>query len=176
MKELLVKPRTLSDAESAALPLTAITAWEGLFERLGIDYNKKDTNSFKNILIIGGAGGVGSIAIQLAKWAGLNVITTASRNETIHWVEKFGADYIINHHQPLQEQILEFGLKDVDYIFCLNNTDQHWQAICDLIKPQGKICSIVENEHPLEMGILKVKVLHSFGNLCLQKRCMKLET
>ncbi len=137
---------------------------------------RKIRNSFKNILIIGGAGGVGSIAIQLAKWAGLNVITTASRNETIHWVEKFGADYIINHHQPLQEQILEFGLKDVDYIFCLNNTDQHWQAICDLIKPQGKICSIVENEHPLEMGILKVKVLHSFGNLCSQKRCMKLET
>ena len=87
MKESLVKPKTLSDAESAALPLTAITAWEGLFERLGIDYNKKDTNSFKNILIIGGAGGVGSIAIQLAKWAGLNVITTASRNETIHWVK-----------------------------------------------------------------------------------------
>lgn len=151
------KPKTLSDAESAALPLTAITAWEGLFERLGIDYNKKDTNSFKNILIIGGAGGVGSIAIQLAKWAGLNVITTASRNETIHWVKKFGVDYIINHHQPLQDQILEFGLKDVDYIFCLNNTDQHWQAMCDLIKPQGKICSIVENEHPLEMGILKSK-------------------
>lgn len=157
MKELLVKTKTLSDAESAALPLTAITAWEGLFERLGIDYNKKDTNTFKNILIIGGAGGVGSIAIQLAKWAGLNVITTASRNETIHWVEKFGADYIINHHQPLQDQILEFGIKDVDYIFCLNNTDQHWQAICELIKPQGKICSIVENEHPLEMGILKSK-------------------
>lgn len=104
----------------------------------------------------------------------MNVIATASRTETIHWVEKFGADYIINHHQPLQEQIVEFGLKDVDYIFCLNNTHQHWRAICDLIKPQGKICSIVENEHPLEMGILKVKVLHSFGSLCSQKRCMKL--
>ncbi|MBJ8103640.1 MULTISPECIES: zinc-binding alcohol dehydrogenase family protein [Bacillus cereus group] len=151
------KPKALSDAESAAIPLTAITAWEGLFKRLGIDYSKKSENSFKNILIIGGAGGVGSIAIQLAKWAGLNVIATASRGETIDWVKKFGANHTINHHKPLKEQIVELGLKDVDYIFCLNNTDQHWQAICDLIKPQGKICSIVENEHPLEMGILKSK-------------------
>lgn len=168
------KPKTLNDAESAAIPLTAITAWEGLFERLGIDHTKKDTNSFKNILIIGGAGGVGSIAIQLAKWAGLNVIATASRGETIDWVKKLGADHTIDHHAPLKEQLQSLGFSDVDYIFCLNNTDQHWQAICDLIKPQGKICSIVENEHPLEMGILKVKVLHSFGSLCLQKQCMKL--
>lgn len=168
------KPKTLNDSESAAIPLTAITAWEGLFERLGIDHTKKDTNSFKNILIIGGAGGVGSIAIQLAKWAGLNVIATASRGETIDWVKKLGADHTIDHHAPLKKQLQSLGFSDVDYIFCLNNTDQHWQAICDLIKPQGKICSIVENEHPLEMGILKVKVLHSFGSLCLQKQCMKL--
>ncbi len=151
------KPKTLHDAESAAIPLTAITAWEGLFERLGIDHTKKDTNSFKNILIIGGAGGVGSIAIQLAKWAELNVIATASRGETIDWVKKLGADHTIDHHTPLKEQLQSLGFSDVDYIFCLNNTDQHWQAICDLIKPQGKICSIVENEHPLEMGILKSK-------------------
>ncbi|ANC08819.1 MULTISPECIES: zinc-binding alcohol dehydrogenase family protein [Bacillus cereus group] len=151
------KPKTLHAAESAAIPLAAITAWEGLFERLGIDHTKKDTNSFKNILIIGGAGGVGSIAIQLAKWAGLNVIATASRGETIDWVKKLGADHTIDHHTPLKEQLQSLGFSDVDYIFCLNNTDQHWQAICDLIKPQGKICSIVENEHPLEMSILKSK-------------------
>ncbi|KFN02567.1 zinc-binding alcohol dehydrogenase family protein [Bacillus clarus] len=151
------KPNSLNDAESAAIPLTAITAWEGLFERLGIDYDKKDENKLKNILIIGGAGGVGSIAIQLAKWAGLNVIATASRSETIQWVEKFGADYIANHHQPFKEQLLELGLKDVDYIFCLNNTDQHWHGMGEIITPQGKICSIVENEQPLDINILKSK-------------------
>ncbi|OSM13535.1 zinc-binding alcohol dehydrogenase family protein [Bacillus toyonensis] len=151
------KPKTLRDAETAAIPLTAITAWEGLFERLDIDYAKKSENTFKNILIIGGAGGVGSIAIQLAKWAGLNVIATASRDETIEWVKNFGADHTINHHKPLKEQLLTLGFNDVDYIFCLNNTDQHWHGIGEVIKPQGKICSIVENEHPLEMGILKSK-------------------
>lgn len=77
--------------------------------------------------------------------------------EKINWVKKSGANYIINHHQPLQNQILEFRLKDVDYIFCLNNTDHHWHAIGDIIKPQGKICSIVENEQPLDMGILNSK-------------------
>ncbi len=151
------KPKTLSDTESAAIPLTAITTWEGLFERLGINYAKKSENTFKNILIIGGAGGVGSIAIQLAKWAGLNVIATASRDETIEWVKTFGADHTINHHKPLKEQLQSLGFNDVDYIFCLNNTDQHWHGIGEVIKPQGKICSIVENEHPLEMGILKSK-------------------
>lgn len=168
------KPKTLSDTESAAIPLTAITAWEGLFERLGINYAKKSENTFKNILIIGGAGGVGSIAIQLAKWAGLNVIATASRDETIAWVKNFGADHTINHHKPLKEQLQSLGFNDVDYIFCLNNTDQHWHGIGEVIKPQGKICSIVENEHPLEMGILKVKVRPLFGSLCSQSRCMKL--
>lgn len=168
------KPKTLSDTESAAIPLTAITAWEGLFERLGINYAKKSENTFKNILIIGGAGGVGSIAIQLAKWAGLNVIATASRDETIEWVKNFGADHTINHHKPLKEQLQSLGFNDVDYIFCLNNTDQHWHGIGEVIKPQGKICSIVENEHPLEMGILKVKVRPLFGSLCSQSRCMKL--
>ncbi len=78
-------------------------------------------------------------------------------DEKIHWVKKFGVNYIINHRQLLQDQILEFGLTDVDDIFCLNNTDQHWQAICDLIKSKREIFSTVENEHPLEMGILKSK-------------------
>ncbi|PFN06016.1 MULTISPECIES: zinc-binding alcohol dehydrogenase family protein [Bacillus cereus group] len=151
------KPKSLTNAESAAIPLTAITAWEGLFERLGIEPENKDKNKSKSILIIGGAGGVGSIAIQLAKWAGLHVIATASRNETREWVKNLGADYIINHHKPFKEQLLELQINDVDYIFCLNNTDQHWHGMGESIKPQGKICSIVENEHPLELNILKSK-------------------
>lgn len=152
-----VKPKKLTHAQSAAIPLTAITAWEGLFERLAIDVNNKEKNKQKNILIIGGAGGVGSIAIQLAKWAGLNVITTASRKETREWVESLGADYVINHHESFKEQLSQMEIDEVDYIFCLNNTDQHWNGMAEIIKPQGKICSIVENEKPLELGILKSK-------------------
>lgn len=152
-----VKPKNLTHAQSAAIPLTAITAWEGLFERLAIDVNNKEKNKLKNILIIGGAGGVGSIAIQLAKWAGLNVITTASRKETRDWVESLGADYVINHHESFKKQLSQIEIEEVDYIFCLNNTDQHWNGMAEVIKPQGKICSIVENEKPLELGLLKNK-------------------
>ncbi|MGG2014688.1 zinc-binding alcohol dehydrogenase family protein [Bacillus sp. S10(2024)] len=151
------KPKNLTHAQSAAIPLTAITAWEGLFERLAIDFNNKEKNKLKNILIIGGAGGVGSIAIQLAKWAGLNVITTASRKETREWVESLGADYVISHSESFKEQLSQMKIEEVDYIFCLNNTDQHWNGMAEVIKPQGKICSIVENEKPLELGILKSK-------------------
>ena len=150
------KPKNLDFANAAALPLTGITAWEALFERLNID--KKGANAGKSILIINGAGGVGSIAIQLAKkLAKLNVIATASRPETIAWCEKLGADKIVNHRNNLADEINKIGYQNVDYILCLNDTDGHWQAMTKAIKPQGKICSIVENEQPLDMEILKSK-------------------
>jgi zinc-binding alcohol dehydrogenase family protein len=151
------KPQSLSHAEAAALPLTAITAYEGLFDRLSIDPSNKEQNSGKNILIIGGAGGVGSIAIQLAKWAGLTVIATASRAETEEWVKNVGADHVINHHQSLKDQLNNLQIEEVDYIFCLNNTDQHWEGMSEVIKPQGMICSIVENKEPLDLNLLKSK-------------------
>lgn len=149
-------PQSLSFASAAALPLTSITAWEGLFERLGIDHHGADAG--KSILIINGAGGVGSIASQLAKkLAKLNVIATASRTETTDWCRKHGADHCINHHQPMDKELEALGLKQVDYIFCLNDTDQHWQMMCQLIAPQGKICSIVETKEPVDLDLLKSK-------------------
>lgn len=151
------KPQTLNDAEAAALPLTAITAWEGLFDRLGINLQNTQENKNKSILIIGGAGGVGSAAIQLAKLAGLTVISTASREESTKWVQELGSDFVINHHQPFRSQLEKFGYGEVDYIFCLNNTDQHWESMGDVIIPQGKICSIVENSEPLDLNVLKSK-------------------
>ncbi|MDQ0232051.1 zinc-binding alcohol dehydrogenase family protein [Metabacillus malikii] len=151
------KPLTLTDAEAAALPLTAITAWEGLFERLNIPLHHPEENRNKSILIIGGAGGVGSAAIQLAKLVGLTVISTASREESKKWVEELGSDYVINHYKPFKEQLASIGFEDVDYIFCLNNTDQHWQSMGEVIVPQGKICSIVENSEPLDLNVLKSK-------------------
>ncbi len=150
-------PRSLEDADAAALPLTGITAWEALFERMGI--SPDGGASGQSILIVGAAGGVGSIAIQLAKKvAGLRVIATASRPETIEWVEGLGADAVINHREPLDE-----GLKgvepggEVDYILCLNSTEQHWDAMCRATAPQGTIASIVETSRPVDLNRLKSK-------------------
>ncbi|MDY7020479.1 MAG: zinc-binding alcohol dehydrogenase family protein [Cyanobacteriota bacterium] len=150
------KPQNLDFAHAAAFPLTGITAWEALFERLNID--KTGADAGKSILIINGAGGVGSIAIQLAKkLAKLNVIATASRPETIAWCQKMGTDQVVNHRNNLADEIKKIGFQTVDYILCLNDTDGHWLAMNQAIKPQGLICSIVENEQPLDMDTLKSK-------------------
>ncbi len=149
------KPASLSFAEAAALPLTSITAWEALFERLGISSQGDDAD--KTILIIGGAGGVGSITIQLAsKIAKLNVIATASRDESRDWCLKLGAKSVVNHHKPLNEELVKLGIPHVDYILCLNNTDQHWPAMAEAIKPQSRICSIVETSN-IDINLLKTK-------------------
>lgn len=145
------KPASLSFAEAAALPLTGITAWEALFDRLKISTAGEDAG--KSILIVGGAGGVGSIAIQLAKQvAKLQVTATASRPQTIDWCRKLGADAVINHRQDLDQQI-----DAADYILCLNSTETHWQAMTTIIKPQGMICSIVETPQPVHLERLKSK-------------------
>lgn len=149
------KPKSLDFAQAAAFPLTAITAYEAFFERLGIDVD--GANSGETLLIIGGAGGVGSIGIQLAKIAGLNVIATASRPESSKWVTDLGADHVINHYEPLRPQIESLGMKFIDHIALFNNTDTHWDAVADLIRPQGKIVSIVENKNPLKQDVMKLK-------------------
>lgn len=149
------KPSTLSFAEAAGLPLTTITAYEAFFDRLDLDRDGK--NRGETLLIIGGAGGVGSMGIQLAKAAGLTVIATASRAETIDWVKDLGADHVINHRQPLRPQVEALGLKFIDHIAIFNDTDGHWEAVTDLIRPQGRIVSIVENQQPLDLSPLMQK-------------------
>lgn len=149
-------PKSLDFAAAAALPLTSITAWEGLFDRLGISL---DANENKSILIIGAAGGVGSIAIQLAKLAGLTIIGTASRPESVQWVRSLGADFIINHNNPFQPQLKEVGIDTVDYIFCLNDTAQHLENMTEVIVPQGKICSIVPINKETWAGSFKMDLL-----------------
>ncbi len=149
------KPESLSFAEAAALPLTSITAWEALFERLDISHQGADAG--KSILIIGGAGGVGSIAIQLAdKLAKLNVIATASRAESCKWCLDHGAESVINHHQSIADELDAIDNPQVDYILCLNNTGQHWSTMAKVIKPQGKICSIVDTS-AVDISLLKSK-------------------
>ena len=150
------KPTTLSFAEAAALPLTTLTAWEGMFERIGI--SKAGGHAGRSLLVIGGAGGVGSIAIQLAKQlARLRVIATASRPESIAWVRGLGADDVIDHAKDLAPQLAALGCAEVDYIVCFSNLDSYVGAFPSIIAPQGKICSIVGTQTPLDIGPLMAK-------------------
>jgi NADPH:quinone reductase len=144
------KPKTLDFAQAAAIPLTAITAWEAFFDRLKVVKER-------SMLIIGGAGGVGSIGIQLAKIAQLKVIATASRAETIAWCKALGADHTIDHRKPMRPQLEALGLKNVDYIANFSDVDEHWAAIGDLIAPQGGIVLIVGNKNPLVVDAVRLK-------------------
>jgi NADPH2:quinone reductase len=188
------KPKSLSFEAAAALPLTTITAWEALYDRLSLypdaggktaapshpimptyvprTNNKKRNEDQSYILIIGGAGGVGSIAIQLAKnlvdrssfpsspatassssFPSINVIATASRTQSVEWCKRMGADFVVNHHKDLKSQIKEvIGIDYVDYILCLNETDSHFESMKQLVAPQGKICSIVQTKGPVDLG------------------------
>jgi len=148
------KPVSLSFAESAALPLTTITAWESLFDRLGIDPHGADRG--ESILIIGGAGGVGSIGIQLARRAGLTVIATASRDTTRVWVTGLGADHVVNHREPLVEQVRALGVEHVDHVAIFNDM-AHWDEAVELIRPQGGIVTIDQTDRPMAMAAMKIK-------------------
>ena len=149
------KPASLDWAEAAALPLTAITAWETLFDRL--DVRRPVPGEAQAILIIGGAGGVSSIAIQLARQlTGLTVIATASRPETRSWVQALGAHHVINHAQPLAEQVAALGVAAPGFVFCTTGTDQHLAEIAELIAPQGRF-ALIDDPAALDVVTLKRK-------------------
>lgn len=149
------KPASLSFAGAAAFPLVTITAWEALFERLGVD--RHGASAGRSLLLIGGAGGVGSMVIQLAKLAGLTVIATASRPESRQWVRDLGADHCVDHRQPLPPQLAALGFAEVDYIANVHSTDAYWADMAALIKPLGKIVAIVETDAPVDLELLKAK-------------------
>jgi zinc-binding alcohol dehydrogenase family protein len=136
------KPRNLSFEEAAAMPLTTLTAWEALFDRMGA--TRRGSHSAGTLLVIAGAGGVGSIAIQIAKRvAGMHVIATASRPETEAWCRELGADEVVDHREPLQQELQRIGAGEVDYVLCAASTEQHLQNMADVVRPQGKVCLIV---------------------------------
>lgn len=148
------KPKNLSIAEAAAMPLTSLTAYEALFDRIRIDAEK---DKGKSILILAGAGGVGSIAIQLAKKiGGLTVIATASRPETQEWCKKMGADYVVNHFH-LKEELEKINHQEVDFILEFVDLGGYWDIIADIIKPQGHFVSITGSKQPLNIDIFKTK-------------------
>ena len=141
------KPKTLDFAQAAAMALTSITAWESFYDRMKVV-------SGKSMLIIGGAGGVGSIGIQLAKASGLSVIATASRPETVAWVKELGADQVVNHRENLVSQIK----KPVDYIANFSgDLDGYWSAMAELVAPQGAMVAIVGNAKPMAMDVVRSK-------------------
>jgi zinc-binding alcohol dehydrogenase family protein len=149
------KPSSLDFIESAGLPLTSITAWEMLFDSFRVSENG---GAGQSLLVIGGAGGVGSILIQLAKTlTNLTVIATASRPETQDWVRKMGADHVIDHRGDLTAQLKELGLMP-SYVAALTATDQHWPAIVDLIAPRGHI-ALIDDPQNLNISAAKPKAL-----------------
>ncbi|WP_125579928.1 zinc-binding alcohol dehydrogenase family protein [Levilactobacillus cerevisiae] len=150
-------PKSLSAAEMAAMPLTSLTAWEALFEQMPLAPDQPKENAGKTILIINGAGGVGSMATQLAHLAGLTVIATASRPETIAWTREHGADAVVNHREDLVPQVHALGYPTVDYILELSNLNQHWSEIVSLIAPSGHIVSITGSDSPIDLRALKQK-------------------
>ncbi len=148
------KPNTLSWAESAALPLTAITAWETLFDRLDVK-GSLIPGAARAIVIIGGAGGVGSIAIQLArKYSDVKVIATASRPETQSWVTDLGAHFVVDHSKPLAKQIAVLDVGAPGYVFSTTNTDKHLSEIAEFISPQGRFALI---DDPGALNIMPFK-------------------
>ena len=148
------KPKTLSFAQAAALPLTTITAWELLFHRFGIPQETPDAGA---ILVIGGAGGVGSILIQLARQlTGLTIIATASREETRQWCLDLGAHHVVNHAEPLPPQMRAAGFPQVEYIASLTGTGAHYPAIVEALAPQGKF-GVIDDPPVLDAKPLKRK-------------------
>jgi zinc-binding alcohol dehydrogenase family protein len=144
------KPTTLTFADAAALPLVTITAWELLFERMGVDPHGRDSG--KHLLILNGAGGVGSALIPLAKSAGLIVTATASRPETRAWCTSLGADHLFDHHQPLRPQAEALRIREFPFIANLHNTETYWQTTSDLLAPLGTLGLIVETQNPVDIG------------------------
>jgi zinc-binding alcohol dehydrogenase family protein len=151
------KPTTLSFAQAAALPLTSITAWELLFDRLGA-VSAKNVDP-RTLLIVGGAGGVGSILIQLARrLTGLTVVATASRPESVKWCLDLGAHAVIDHAKPMKEQIEKLKIPPVALIASLTNTEQHYKALADIIAPQGKY-GLIDDPAEFNVSVFKGKAV-----------------
>lgn len=151
------KPANLSDAEAAALPLTSITAWEMLFDRL--DVKRPTPQGGDTILVIGGAGGVGSITIQLLRaLTDMTVIATASRPETQDWVRECGAHHVIDHRQPLAPQVEALGVGAPGFVFSTTHTDEHLADIVELIAPQGRL-GLIDDPKEFDIKLLKYKAI-----------------
>lgn len=165
------KPKTVGFAEAAALPLTAIAAWEMLFDRL--DIRKPVPGAAHSLLIIGGAGGVGSIAIQLARQlTDVTVIATASRPETRTWARELGAHHVIDHTKPLPAQVAALGIGAPAFVFSTTHTDSHLEGIVELMAPQGRF-GLIDDPKALDANPLKRKSLSLHWELMFTRSLFK---
>lgn len=148
------KPTSLDFAEAAALPLTAITAWELLFDRLGVE---RDRGEDQTLLVVGAAGGVGSILVQLAaQLTQLRVVGTASRPETTDWVRRLGAHEVIDHRSPLAPQLADLGIEGVELVAALTHTGEHYEQLVEVLAPQGRL-GVIDDPPTLDVLPLKQK-------------------
>lgn len=168
------KPSTLGMAEAAALPLTAVTAWELMFQRMGIPFGTQGRPA--TLLVVGAAGGVGSIAVQLArKLTGLTVIGTASRPETRHWVRDMGAHHVVDHSRPLEAEVRAVAPEGVDHVLALTRTELHFPALVELLKPQGKLGLIDDPDDSIDIRLLKRKSLSLHWELMYTRSLFRTE-
>lgn len=152
------KPANIDFAPAAAMPLTTITAWELLFDRLEVAKRKGPRE--QSLLVVGAAGGVGSMLVQLARRLTLlTVIATASRRESAKWVQSLGAHHVIDHSRPLRPQLESLGLADVTYVASLNKTHTHYVELVDLLQPEGRLGLIDDTPEPLDVRLLKPKCI-----------------
>lgn len=165
------KPESLDFAAAAALPLTALTAWETLFDRLKVEDPARGKAA--SLLIIGGAGGVGSITIQLARTlTNLTVIATASRPETRDWAFKLGAHHVIDHSRPLSQEIDALALGAPAFVFSTTNTDKHLDDIIKLIAPQGRF-ALIDDPKTLDVVPFKRKAVSTHWELMFTRSLFK---
>lgn len=148
-------PTSLSAIQAAGLPLTSLTAWEGLFDRLGF-IPTAGANAGRTLLVIGGAGGVGSMLIQLGTWAGLRVIATAGRPRSADWCRELGAAVVIGRGD-LAAELAKAGAPQVDAIYCTTHMEEHWTAMAQVLAPQGSVCLIDDPAGPLDITVFKRK-------------------
>ncbi|MHA3050718.1 zinc-binding alcohol dehydrogenase family protein, partial [Acinetobacter sp. ANC 4639] len=158
------QPKTISVEDAAALPLVSLTAWEALFERLALSVKTnlimQHDQPTPSLLILGGAGGVGSMTIQLAKLVpNLAIIATASRKETTAWCLKLGVDHVVDHTQELAPQLSKIGYPEVDYVLICNSPDTYFDILPSITRPFGKICSIVPFLQSHDFNLLMRKSL-----------------
>ncbi|WJD60210.1 zinc-binding alcohol dehydrogenase family protein [Pseudomonas kurunegalensis] len=166
------KPRSLDNAGAAALPLTSITAWELLFDRLGVEENGGEG---QRLLVIGAGGGVGSILVQLAsKLTRLTVIGTASRPETQAWVKALGAHHVVDHAESIPLQLEALKLGPVDYVISLTHTDTYLPQLVEVLRPQGKL-ALIDDPAQLDVMPLKRKSLSLHWELMFTRSLYKTE-
>lgn len=160
------KPASLSFGDAAALPVAGLTSWELLFDVFRVTEGAGEGDT---LLVINGAGGVGSMLIQLAKTlTKLRVVATASRPETEAWCTKLGADAVVNHHKDIKAQLAGLGIPAPRYVASLAGTERNWASLVDLIAPRGHI-ALIDDPETLDVKLLKTKSLTVTWELCLTR-------